>query len=285
MEQPDTAPKKPRNITLGEAKTVGGVAHSPEDTLTMLDALGDRWSVSNISLVEWTLRALIRHGHDPRGQAVSRLLELARLDLRNTNDLRRLACGGAQDNDNFEHVFGAVCKALKHNNEEDRKQLTHHLLGWAYTNTLGTGPQHAAPLDQPHHPFLDYLKMAPSDHHTLATLGAAWARFSVEEDEYGMADPAAATWMLDRLFEKGVNLGEVLRCVVANGGDDERQRFLIDTLLDRGAGDGLALGDLPQYPGKEWVLELLDSHPKSRRNLLAEIGGGGGREPGRGPKL
>ena len=277
---PNTTP-----VSLVEIKDLISEGHVEKDLHAKIVEHGVRWYRTHDSVVELVLRNLIKNGHDRDGAVVQTFLRLAQLPERGRNSLRRLACGGAQDGENFDPVFGVVCEALANAKIEVCKDLTQDLLGWAYANTLGTGPQHAAPLDQPHHPFLDYLKMAPSDHHTLATLGAAWARSSVEEDEYGMADPAAATWMLDRLAKKGVNLGEVLRCVVANGGDDERQRFLIDTLLDRGAGDGLALGDLPQYPGKGWVLELLDSHPKSRRNLLAEIGGGGGREPGRGPKL
>ena len=277
---PNTTP-----VSLVEIKDLISGEYVEKDLHAKIVAYGARWYRTHDSVVELVLRNLIKNGHERDGVAVQALLSLAQLPGRSRDGLRRMACGGAQEGENFDTVFGVVCGALAKGKTKVREDLTQDLLGWAYANTLGTGPQHAAPLDQPHHPFLDYLKMAPSDHHTLATLGAAWARFSVEEDEYGMADPAAATWMLDRLFEKGVNLGEVLRCVVANGGDDERQRFLIDTLLDRGAGDGLALGDLPQYAGKEWVLDLLDSHPKSRRNLLAEIGGGGGREPGRGPKL
>lgn len=277
---PNTTP-----VSLNEIKDLIKGEYSDKELHAKIVAHGSSWYRTHDSGVELVLRNLIKKGHDRDGPAVQTLLRLAHLPGRSRDGLRRMACGGAQDDENFDTVFGVVCWALANAKTNVREDLTQDLLGWAYTNTLGTGPQRAAPLDQPRHPFLDYLNLAPDDEHTLDTLGAAWARFSVEEDEYGMADPAATTWMLDRLAEKGVNLGDVLRCVVKNGGDDERQRFLIDTLLDRGAGDGLALGGLPQYPGKEWVLELLDSHPKSRRNLLRAMGENQTREPGRGPKL
>lgn len=276
---PNTTP-----VSLVEIKDLISGEYVEKDLHAKIVAHGARWYRTHDSVVELVLRNLIKNGHDRDGTVVQTFLRLAQLPGRGRDSLRRMACGGAQAGENFDTVFGVVCEALANAKIEVREDLTQDLLGWAYTNTLGTGPQHAAPLDQPHHPFLDFLDMAPNDEHTLDTLGAAWARFCVEEDEYGMADEAAATWALGWLAQKGVKLDRVLRCVVTNGGDEERQRFLIDTLLDRGAGDGLALGDLPQYPGKEWVIELLDSHPKSRRNLLAEIGGGG-REPGRGPKL
>lgn len=260
-----------RPLTLEDARAVSDMMAGPDNTLAALNSAGARLAVTSVSLIEWLAKMLIKRGHAPRGNEMARLLELASLPGRKTDDLRRLALGGAQDRENFHTLFGPVCRVLGQCEESQREILARNLMGWALTNTLGKGAQKAHPIDDPEHPFLDYLALAPNDPKLMAQLSERWGYEVLNEDhDYGMADRAGSLWALDQLISKGVAAGKILLDLLDQEGRADDERYWMAQLLDRNALLDLVPSQLASHPGRPWREEMVYHHPTSWRNRLLE---------------
>lgn len=258
-----------RPLTLEDARAVSDMMAGPGNALAALNGAGARLAVTSVSLIEWLAKMLIKRGHAPRGNEMARLLELASLPGRKTDDLRRLALGGAQDRENFHTLFGPVCRVLGQCEESQREILARDLMGWALTNTMGTGAQKVHPVDDPEHPFLDYLALVSARPTLMGTLSERWAYEVLNEDqEYGMGDRSGSLWALDQLLSKGVAPGKVLLDLLDLEGHEEDERYWMAQLLDRNALLDIVPSQLALNPGRPWREEMVYTHPTSWRNRL-----------------
>lgn len=258
-----------RPLDLGEAKAIGDVGSDPSKVLGALNAAGARLAVTQTSLVAWLGKRLGEHGHDSRGPVIGRFLDLVGLPERNIDDLRRLALGTSNERRNFHILFGPICRLLAQGDEEQRHALGKNLMGAALANTMGAGTHNVHPIDDPQHPFLDYLNLVFDSPALLDLLSYRWADNVLNKDiDYGLCDRVGSLWALDQLLAKGADPGQVLLELLDLQRHEDDERYWMALLLDRNALLSLAPGQVELDPARPWREEMIDAHPTSWRNRL-----------------
>ena len=252
------------------------------------------------SAIRW-VQVFMERRTDVNQELLESFLDRCQLSEWPDQKITQLVSWSMMGNFHRPQLLSAICRTFSGATPERQDKIVRMLTHDVFLITLGAGPFNAEAIETVEHPIIALLDITPPDPELQKHMIHLYARTAMEEDEYGFADPACATWAMERMVERKFSPCTIMQALMKysttettgwldgamtylseHGADPtasleilkhpnfsayQTLDFMIDTLLKLGADAEKVLAT----PTPHHLLEQLQRNPRYKHGAFSRI--------------